>query len=208
MCYFIEIHCHLHWIASENIYTLTPPSLTTLEILLLVHTFLWRFGKNFGKISNDTYKDGMGMVIFHFLFHLTQYIRGRKLMIFQFLPFYVVLMITLTKLQFDWLIHEVMRCECHLQYATGSLMLCVVCWISLFRTSIFTQITAKEPSLESMCNIKPLSPNIHIQILQTDLHTSPLTIGWENLIKDQSIFSMVIILLILITYLLTVYGYC
>ena len=45
----------------------------------------------------------------------------------------------------------------------------------------------------------PLSPNIHIQILQTDLHTSPLTISWENLIKDQSIFSMVIILLILIT---------
>ena len=67
------------------------------------------------------------MVIFHFLFHLTQYIRGRKLMIFQFLPFYVVLMITLTKLQFDWLIHEVTRCECHLQYATGSLMLYVVC---------------------------------------------------------------------------------
>ena len=92
-----------------------------------------------------------------------------------------------------------MRCECHLQYATGSLMLCVVCWISLSLTSIFTQITAKEPSLESMCNINPLSPNIHIQILQTDLHTSPLTISWENLIKDQSIFSMVIILLILIT---------
>ena len=37
-----------------------------------------------------------------------------------------------------------------------------------------------------------------MQILQTDLHTSPLTISWENLIKDQSIFSMVIILLILI----------
>ena len=45
----------------------------------------------------------------------------------------------------------------------------------------------------------PLSPNIHIRILQTDLHTSPLTISWENLIKDQSIFSMVTILLILIT---------
>ena len=123
-----------------------------------------------------------------------------KLMIFQFLPFYVVLMITLTKLQlFDCLIHEVMQCECHLQYATGSLMLYVVCWISLFRTSIFTQITAKEPSLESMCNCNPLSPNIHIQILQTDLHTFPLRISWENLIKDHGIFSMMIILLILIT---------
>ena len=48
-------------------------------------------------------------------------------------------------------------------------------------------------------NINPLSPNIYIQILQTDLHTSPLRISWENLIKDHGIFSMMIILLILIT---------
>ena len=48
-------------------------------------------------------------------------------------------------------------------------------------------------------SINPLSPNIHIQILQTDLHTSPLRISWENLIKDHGIFSMMIILLILIT---------
>ena len=34
----------------------------------------------------------------------------------------------------------------------------------------------------------PLSPNIHIQILQTDLHTFPLWMSWENLIKDQGIF--------------------
>ena len=47
--------------------------------------------------------------------------------------------------------------------------------------------------------INPLSPNIHIQILQTDLHTSTLRISWENLIKYHGIFSMVIILLILIT---------
>ena len=47
-------------------------------------------------------------------------------------------------------------------------------------------------------NLNPLSPSIHIQILQTDLHTSPLRIIWENLIKDHEIFSM-IILLILIT---------
>ena len=32
--------------------------------------------------------------------------------------------------------------------------------------------------------------------------------SWENSIIDQGIFSYVIILLILITYLLTVYGYC
>ena len=35
-----------------------------------------------------------------------------------------------------------------------------------------------------------------------------LEISWESLLKDQSIFSLVIILLILITYLLTMYRYC
>ena len=54
----------------------------------------------------------------------------------------------------------------------------------------------------------PLSPSIHIQILQTDLHTFPWRISRENLMIDQGIFSWVIILLILITYLLTMYGYC
>ena len=34
----------------------------------------------------------------------------------------------------------------------------------------------------------PLSPNIHIPILQTDLHTFPSWMSWENLIKDQGIF--------------------
>ena len=47
--------------------------------------------------------------------------------------------------------------------------------------------------------LNPLSPNIHIQILDTDFHTFPLRISWENLIKDQGIFSLLIILLILIT---------
>ena len=54
--------------------------------------------------------------------------------------------------------------------------------------------------------VNPLSPSIHMQILQTDLHTFPWRISWENLFQDQSIFSWVIILLILITYLFTVYG--
>ena len=40
----------------------------------------------------------------------------------------------------------------------------------------------------------------------TDLHTFPLRISRENLIKDHGIFSMMIILLILITLSLTVYG--
>ena len=34
----------------------------------------------------------------------------------------------------------------------------------------------------------PLSPNIHIQILLTDLYTFPWEISWENSLKDQSVF--------------------
>ena len=45
-------------------------------------------------------------------------------------------------------------------------------------------------------------PNIHKQILQTDLHTFPYRMSYENFIKDQSIFPLVIILLILISYTL------
>ena len=48
-------------------------------------------------------------------------------------------------------------------------------------------------------SLNPLSPSIQEQILQTDLHIFPSRSSWENLIKDQSIFSLVIILLILIT---------
>ena len=36
----------------------------------------------------------------------------------------------------------------------------------------------------------PLSPNIHKQILQTDLYTFPYRIIWEKLIKDQRFFSL------------------
>ena len=42
-----------------------------------------------------------------------------------------------------------------------------------------------------MATNNPLSPiNIHIQILQTDLHTFPLRISLENLVKDQIVFSL------------------
>ena len=46
-----------------------------------------------------------------------------------------------------------------------------------------------------------LSPNIQVQILQSDLHTFLLRISRENLnlMNDQGIFSSVIILLILLT---------
>ena len=47
--------------------------------------------------------------------------------------------------------------------------------------------------------LNPQTPNIHIQILQTDLHSFPLRISWENLIKHQGIFSFVIIFYILTT---------
>ena len=38
--------------------------------------------------------------------------------------------------------------------------------------------------------------------VQTNLYTFPLRISWENLIKDQGIFSLVIISLILTTFTL------
>ena len=46
--------------------------------------------------------------------------------------------------------------------------------------------------------VNPLSPNIHIQILLTDLHTFILLTN--NWLKDQSNFLLMIILLILITF--------
>ena len=48
--------------------------------------------------------------------------------------------------------------------------------------------------------LTPLSPNIHIQILHTDIHRFPYRASWENLIKDQSIFSLVVMLFLLITF--------
>ena len=38
--------------------------------------------------------------------------------------------------------------------------------------------------------LNPLSPNIHKQILQTDLYTFPYRISREKLIKDQRFFSL------------------
>ena len=36
----------------------------------------------------------------------------------------------------------------------------------------------------------PLSPNIHKEILQTDLYKVPYRISWEKLIKDLTFFSL------------------
>ena len=73
-----------------------------------------------------------------------------------------------------------------------SLFLYTLSYLSYFITCLFTVETFDQI-------LNPLSPNIHLQILQTDVHTSPLRISWENLIKNHGIFSMMIILLILIT---------
>ena len=52
-------------------------------------------------------------------------------------------------------------------------------------------------------NLKPQNTlyiyTVHVQILQTDLYTFSQRVSGENLIKDQGIFSLVIILLVLIT---------
>ena len=66
-------------------------------------------------------------------------------------------------------------------------------WIWTFTRKYFLVV------LESKEFLNPLSPSIHKQILQSDLHTFPLRISWENLIKHQDVFSFVIIFYILTT---------
>ena len=46
-------------------------------------------------------------------------------------------------------------------------------------------------------SFKPLSPNIHMQILETDGHTFPEGFSGENVTKDQRFFPWVIILILL-----------
>ena len=70
----------------------------------------------------------------------------------------------------------------------------------MFRTNS-KKSWAHRKSLFTRFNL--LSPKIHIQILQTDLHTFPPRISWENLVKDQSILSFLTIFLVLITFSLT-----
>ena len=75
------------------------------------------------------------------------------------------------------------------------------------RDEVLIILTAKQSNPHKV-SLNPLSPSIHIQILQTDPYTFPLRISRENLIIDQGILSCVIILLMLITYILTLYGSC
>ena len=91
---------------------------------------------------------------------------------------------------------------------------CTIHWIEIYPVDSTTQLL-NSSGLDSVIHLfnniasrritiqwilfNPLSPNIHIQILQTDLHTFPYRISCKTLIKDHSIFSLVIVLLILIT---------
>ena len=51
-----------------------------------------------------------------------------------------------------------------------------------------------------LVTIDPLSPNIHIRILQTGFHTFPYGISGENLLTDHSTFPLVVNQLILLTF--------
>ena len=65
-------------------------------------------------------------------------------------------------------------------------------------TKSYSKLFPSGPLLKEVFFLNPLSPNIYIQILQTDLHTFPYWISWENLFKDQSIsfsFSQLLFLL-------------
>ena len=70
-----------------------------------------------------------------------------------------------------------------------------VAWGYLWKFSFASlDLTALSKASLPEKNINSLSPNIHIQILQTDLHTFLYRISWENLIKDQSVIPYMIIL--------------
>ena len=70
----------------------------------------------------------------------------------------------------------------------------------IFWESVPTDPHLYSPPQEDICPnpLDPLSPNIHMQNLQTDLYTFPSRISWENFLKDHGSFSLEIILLILI----------
>jgi len=80
-------------------------------------------------------------------------------------------------------------------FITCCLMALLVVW-SIFwilqkrTTSLQPSWTEKKNTNKGICHAVcyPLCPNIHIQILQTDLYTFPLRISWKNLIKDHGIY--------------------
>ena len=82
----------------------------------------------------------------------------------------------------------------------GKLMLALSFFHNKFAYLLATQVKTDYEEiilsfhlLHLLTKFNPSRPNIHLQILETDLF-------WENLIKDQSIFSVLISLLILISF--------
>ena len=68
-----------------------------------------------------------------------------------------------------------------------------------FNNFILTFDKSQKAKIHWQCwkeRLNPLSPNIPIQILQTNLYTFPLGVGWENLFADQSFSHQVIIIFI------------
>ena len=80
----------------------------------------------------------------------------------------------------------------------SAVLLLIIFVIAVIIITIIITFLQKNWSREEVFN--PLSPNIHKQILHTDLNTFPYRISWENLFKDQSIFPEVIISFILLTF--------
>ena len=77
-----------------------------------------------------------------------------------------------------------------LMLVNGHLIL--VCF--LITSSRVWIIPCQKGPCHTICYLfNPLSPNIHKQILQTHLYAFFWRISWESLIKDHSIFSLVII---------------
>ena len=63
----------------------------------------------------------------------------------------------------------------------------------------YKQVTLFMSQCYPQCHLNPLSPKIHMQILQSYLHTLPWRISHEDLIKDHSI-SLVTIVAVLLTF--------
>ena len=85
-----------------------------------------------------------------------------------------------------------------------------ITWLTPVDKKIIPPESTLEFQLCSLASLLPcphggclnlLSPSINKQIVQTDLHNYiPLRISWQNIFKDQSIFSLVIIRWILDTF--------
>ena len=73
----------------------------------------------------------------------------------------------------------------------GHLLVSSVSWYSefLFHLNyLYEMIMMVVMTMSNLSRVNPWSPNIHVQILQTDFYTFPSRRSLENLINDQGIF--------------------